>query len=52
MNYDAKEIAKEPFEALMTINFVATQGFKKMLNKSTLYDRMGKICDQIKKRDP
>jgi hypothetical protein len=23
-----------------------------MLNKSTLYERMGKICDQIKKKDP
>ena len=52
MNYEVKEIAKEPFEALMTINFVATQGFKKMLNKKTLYERMGKICDSIKRKNP
>lgn len=23
-----------------------------MLNKSTLYERMGKICDQIKRKNP
>jgi len=46
------EIAKAPFEMLMMINFVATNNFTKMLNKSTLYERMGKICDQIKRRNP
>lgn len=39
------EIAKSPLEFLMTVNYVATQGFKTMLNKSTLYERMSKICD-------
>jgi len=52
MKVEVKEIGKSPFEFLMTINFVATAGFMKMLNKSTLYERMGKICDQIKRKDP
>lgn len=52
MNVKVQEIAKEPFEFLMTVNFVATAGFQKMLNKSTLYERMGKICDQIKRKNP
>ena len=45
MKIDNAEIAKSPFEFLMTINFCATAGFARMLNKSTLYERMGKICD-------
>lgn len=45
MQIDNKEIEKSPFEFLMTINFCATAGFAKMLNKSTLYERMGRICD-------
>ena len=45
MKVPNKEIAKAPFEFLMSINFVATNHFTKMLNKRTLYDRMGKICD-------
>jgi hypothetical protein len=52
MQIDNKEIEKSPFEFLMTINFCATAGFAKMLNKSTLYERMGRICDQIKRRNP
>ena len=39
------EIKKSPFEFLMTINFCVTDGFRRMLNKQTLYERMGNICD-------
>ena len=46
------EIAKSPFEYLMTVNYVATQGYKKMLNKSALYEKMSSICDQIRKKNP
>ena len=52
MGVDIKEIAKNPFEYLLEINFSVTDGFQKMLNKSTLYDKMGRICDQIKRRNP
>ena len=45
MQIENREIEKSPFEFLMTINFCATAGFAKMLNKSTLYERMGRICD-------
>mmetsp|Transcript_18942 Transcript_18942/g.32362 ORF Transcript_18942/g.32362 Transcript_18942/m.32362 type:complete len:276 (+) Transcript_18942:15-842(+) len=52
MNVPNKEIAKNPFEFLMAVNFCATNNFTKMLNKSTLYERMGKICDQIRRKNP
>lgn len=52
INIEKKYIAKDPFEFLMTINFIATNNFTKMLNKSTLYERMGKICDMIKRKNP
>ena len=46
------EMAKSPLAFLMTVNYVATQGFKSMLNKANLYERMSKICDQIKRKNP
>ena len=52
MGIETKEIAKAPYEFLMTVNFVATAGFKNMLNKAALYEKMGKICDDIKRKDP
>lgn len=52
MKISNKEILKAPFEFLMEVNFIATNNFSKMLNKSTLYERMGKICDQIKRKNP
>lgn len=52
MKVDNREIKKSPFEFLMAVNFCATAGFNRMLNKSTLYERMGRVCDQIKRRNP
>ena len=52
MKVENREIKKSPFEFLMAVNFSATAGFNKMLNKSTLYERMGRVCDQIKRRNP
>lgn len=52
MKVENSEIKKSPFEFLMAVNFCATTGFNKMLNKSTLYERMGRVCDQIKRRNP
>ena len=46
MKVDNKEIQKSPFEFLMAVNFCVTAGFQKMLNKSTLYERMGQICER------
>ena len=52
MKVENREIAKSPFEFLMAVNFCVTAGFQKMLNKSTLYEKMGRICDQIKRKNP
>ena len=46
------EVAKSPMEVLLTVNFIATQGFQKMKDKNTLYSKMSKICDNIMKCDP
>lgn len=52
MKVDTREIAKSPLEFLMTVNYIATEGFSTMLNKANLYERMSKICDQIKRKNP
>jgi len=39
-------------EVLMSVNFIATEGFSKMKDKNTLYSKMSKICDNIMKNDP
>ena len=46
------EVEKYPMEVLMSINFIATAGFSKMYDKKTLYHKMSRICDKIKKADP
>ena len=48
----ADEAHKSPFEILMAVNFVATEGFRKMESKTSLYQKMSKICDNIVKYDP
>jgi len=34
------------------VNFIITEGFKKMQDKKTLYQKMSGICDKIMKADP
>jgi serine/threonine protein kinase len=34
------EISCTPFEILMMVNFLVTEGFSKMQNKKTLYNKM------------
>ena len=46
------EVEKNPMDVLMSINSIATAGFAKMYDKKTLYQKMSRICDKIKKADP
>eukprot|EP00347_Sterkiella_histriomuscorum_P005395 403356777 len=52
MKLSPLEVEKTPFEVLMEINFLATEGFKKMQDKKSLYQKMSSICDKIMKADP
>lgn len=52
MKIKPEEIQKWPMEMLMSVNFIATEGFSKMKDKNTLYSKMSKICDNIMKCDP
>lgn len=45
LNMQFEEIACYPMANLMMVNFLVTEGFAKMQNKKTLYQKMSAICD-------
>ena len=52
LKFETYVVEMSPFETLMVVNYWATDGLSKKLNKSPLYERIETICDQIERKDP